>query len=135
MKLALKVTRKPFFLFSTLIGGTHRLMHKKSISFVYIFAIVCRLFQKNSGRVCPIRLIEAPFCDICPLVFKLKTTDTYYPRKVRFCIKLGRKLALRGDTHMTSTLTVGGVMQKWDAIGRRGGGLVSVLDVQSLFFY
>ena len=43
------------------------------------------------------------------------------------------------DTHMTSTLKVaGGIRHKRDFIGRRmvgEGGVASVLDVQSLFFF
>ena len=45
---------------------------------------------------------------------------------------------LSENTNMPSTLRGGGrgVSQKWDVIGRTGvGGLASVLDVQSLFFY
>ena len=38
----------------------------------------------------------------------------------------------RGDTHITSTLGCGGVMQKWDVIRHREG-VASALEVQSLF--
>ena len=43
---------------------------------------------------------------------------------------------LRGDTHITSTLRVGGKakMRCCQTYGREMGGLTSVMDVQSLFF-
>ena len=51
-----------------------------------------------------------------------------------FGSKTKSKNSIRGDINGTSTLEEVGVKQKLDVIGRRGVGVVSVLDVQFLFF-
>ena len=49
-------TKQYFFFLTRQFGDTHRLMYEKSISFVYVFVIICRFFEIIRPVLCLIKL-------------------------------------------------------------------------------